>query len=63
MKAWIARDKDGRLGLYRTRPHKEDEYWDDAACSLFCVTHLPEGCNPKWTDEEPIKVEVTITKA
>lgn len=62
MKAWIARDKDGWVGLYRNRPHKNHDGWIDLHCTFFRVKDLPEGCDPKWTDEEPIEVEVTITK-
>ena len=61
MKAWIAKDKNGWVGLYRTRPRKGYDMWIDAG-TICQVVNLPEGCDPKWTDEEPIKVEVTITK-
>lgn len=65
MTAWIARDRDGGLYLYLTKPNKGDEIWciDDLnRMARITDAELPEGINPKWTDYEPIEVGLTIRK-
>lgn len=62
IKAWVARDKDGDIYMYNTlAPEKNGYYW---VCQYgylkLTEDQLPEGCNPKWEDEEPVEVELTI---
>lgn len=67
MEAWIARDKDNSLYLYNHEPFKSDLYgykcWD-SAYDFFKIseTDLPEGINPQWEDDEPVKVNFKIEK-
>ncbi len=63
MKMYIARDMDGDLYLYlNSKPSKKREIWLDDEDELLPISEqdLPEGCNPKWEDDEPIEVELTI---
>lgn len=50
---WIARDKDGLVFIYLTKPLKLENrgYWDGSAF----YTNIPDECYPevKWEDEEP----------
>lgn len=59
-KAWIARDKDGKLCLYRHRPIKQYGIF----CSIDVMREyllLPENMLPECTwDNSPIEVELTI---
>ena len=52
---WIARDKDGDLFLYLTKPHKVKNrgFWTGDAPII-----LLKGCFPeiKWEDKEPRKL-------
>jgi len=68
MRAWVARDKDNSLCLYNHKPYKTSIFgykcWD-SAYDFFEIseTDLPGGINPKWEDEEPIEIDITITRA
>lgn len=67
MKAWIARDKDGGLYLYRRKPRKHAEYerwfskysiWLDWSERLFLARNFfPQV---KWEDKEPTEVKIII---
>lgn len=71
MKAYVAKDKNGKIFIYTYKPAKRDSIW--AACAE-CVCEygyydfpiegkdLPEGVNPQWEDEEAIEVELKIEK-
>ena len=65
MKAWIARDWSGVVYLYPLKPQKEQLRWESVAQAYQFVDDrlLPPDINPQWEDEEPIKVNVNITKA
>ena len=60
MKAWIARDANGNVYLYKRKPRKGIIQWGSE--THFPITELPEGINPQWEDEEPIEVELKIEK-
>ena len=66
MRAWIARDRDKKIFAYNHKPVKIRGAW---VCRwgvyIFPIAEkdLPEGINPQWEDEEPIKVELKIEKA
>lgn len=62
MKAWIARDKNGAIYLYSSKPTKGCEFWRCCSDNYFPITGVPEDTNPQWEDEEPIEVELKIGK-
>lgn len=62
---WIARDKNGDLSLYDKKPIKQRFYWtvnvddcDGNYLGNIDDSLLPDGSNPQWEDEEPIKVKL-----
>ena len=65
MKAWIARDWSGVVYLYPLKPQKEQLRWESVAQAYQFIDDrlLPPDINPQWSDEEPIEVNVNITKA
>ena len=57
---WAARDMDGKLFLYRDKPIKDKFVWYSPGFSLVLASaSFPEI---KWSDDEPIKVSITIKK-
>ena len=57
---WAARDKDGKIYLYRYKPIKDKFVWYSPGFSLALGrTPFPEI---KWSDDEPTKVSITIKK-
>ena len=69
MIAWIARDKNKDLLLYTIRPHKVEHYdgrgwWQTCGLNKCRISDkcLPQGINPQWEDDEPIKVNLKIEK-
>lgn len=64
MKAWIARDKDGRLFMYHhlRKPYKGSSMWLNTCLLELIEQDLPEGINPQWSDDEPIEVELKIER-
>ena len=65
MKAYIARDKDGSIWGFREKPFKNDcdgEWLAVGGSIQLAQKELPEGINPQWEDENPIELELTITK-
>lgn len=62
IKAWITRDRNRNIVLYPFwKPKKYNSVWDNNKIYyVLTKTQLPEGCNPKWEDDEPIEVELTI---
>lgn len=65
MKAWIARDWSGVVYLYPLKPQRGQFRWESVAQAYQFIDDrlLPPGINPQWEDEEPIKVNINITKA
>ena len=68
MKAWVARDKSGEIDLYLDKPVKAESkyfpFWEaDETYMEILESVLPSDINPKWEDEEPIEVEITIRRA
>ena len=56
--AWIARDKEGGLYLYKFQPNKAENYWTGLGIAMPIDRFLfPQV---KWEDEEPTKVELII---
>lgn len=60
MEVFIARDKDGKVYIYKRKPRKGIIHWGSEI--HFPITELPEGVNPQWEDKEPIKVNLKIEK-
>ena len=59
---WLARDKDGRLHVYRgEKPKRFLKTWSN---SSFDVSPLPRQWFPEvqWSDDEPTKVKLVIEK-
>lgn len=58
---WVARDKDGRLCAYATKPFKNKAgYWDGAAFMFTSVINnfsTAEFAPIKWEDDEPTSRE------
>ena len=60
MEAWVARDKDGKIYLYRYKPIKDKFVWYSPGFHLALASaSFPEV---KWSDDEPTKVKITIEK-
>lgn len=60
IEAWAARDKDGKIFLYRIKPIKDKFVWYSPGFSLVLASaSFPEV---KWSDDEPTKVSITIKK-
>lgn len=60
LKAWVAREKDGRLYLYLAPPRKGSGEWlPDINTAYFKIDRdlFPEV---KWEDEEPKEIELSI---
>lgn len=56
---WAARDKNGKLYLFREKPIKDNFVWySPYGFSLAILsTSLPEV---QWSDDEPTRVKITI---
>ena len=52
---WIARDIDGRLYIYASKPKKGLTIWVDTGLSMASFDHLFNFI--KWEDEEPYSIE------
>lgn len=62
LKAWVAREKDGRLYLYLSPPIKRSRQWlqdINTYCLKIDRDLFPEV---KWEDEEPTEVRITIKR-
>ena len=57
---WAARDKDGKIYLYRYKPIKDKFVWYSPGFSL-ALGRTP-FLEVKWSDEEPTRVSITIKK-
>lgn len=62
MKAYVARDEDGLLYVFDSKPIKRVKVWGGNVYILMNDSDLPEGINPQWEDDEPIEVELKIEK-
>ena len=73
MKAWVARDKDGDMYIFwNVKPYKDvvSESWytnewihSDCLDNYSLFGGIAEDLDPQWEDEEPIELNVNITKA
>lgn len=62
MIAYIARDRDGDLYLYKTRPKKDLEHnvWITDDLDFLRLNNKKEFSKIKWEDKHPTKVEIKI---
>lgn len=66
MKIYVARDKDGAVFAYLTKPVKKDYYWgiEDGYITMLQITdkisYLPKDAVPKWEDPEPREIDIAI---
>ena len=59
--AWIARDEDNYLGLYTSKPIKNEYGWQiDSQNADFMILKNTLFPQVKWEDDEPTEVELTI---
>ena len=60
LKAWVARDENGRLYLYLAPPLKSQREWLPNIC--FNLVELSPESFPevKWEDEDPTEVSITV---
>lgn len=64
MIAFIANDSDGEIWLYTEKPEKNTDmgYWFSSGKDYpadFIEDQFPH-LSPKWTDEEPIQIEINV---
>ena len=59
---YVAKDDDGRVYLYDTKPFKDEllGMWSvkDGKFIKIDVDELPKSINPQWDDPEPIEVKL-----
>ena len=64
MTAFIATDSDGEIWLYTEKPEKNEEmgYWFSSGKDYHTdfIEDLFPHLSPKWTDEEPIQIEINV---
>lgn len=65
--AWVTRNMEGVLVVYADKPEKDIEVGDwfcPDADNYFVILdrHLPKGVNPRWDDDEPTPVLITLEK-
>lgn len=61
LKAWVARDGNGMLFLYLSKPRKYQSKWMPTS-HRFTVMDEKSFTKVKWEDEEPTEVIITINK-
>ncbi len=65
MKAYLAKDKKGTVHLFVEKPKKYSTHWSVEKNTLLSTSDyikkdLPKDIKPKWSDTEPIEVEIEI---
>lgn len=59
IRAWIARDRNSRIFLYRNKPKKSINEWIGPSASI-CSMPSDAFPNVKWEDSEPTRVYIRI---
>ena len=62
LKAWVARDEDGMLYLYLSKPIKFEGRWIPT-CLKFIIMDKELYPEVKWEDEEATEVTITLKKS
>ena len=57
VKGFAARDRDGKLYVYREKPIRYNDKWVLGGALFLPIDLLPQV---KWEDEEPTTIELTI---
>lgn len=60
-KAWVARDENGMLYLYLTKPINFEGRWIPTS-NRFTVMNEELFPEVKWDDEEPTEVTITVKR-
>lgn len=61
-KLWLTRDKDNSIWLHlKNKPFKAESKWINEGFAQCVDEEEVNGLNPKWEDEEPIELEITLT--
>lgn len=61
LKAWVARDENGMLYLYLSKPIKYEGRWIPT-CHRFTIMNEELFPEVQWSDEEPTELTMTIKK-
>ena len=58
IKAWVARDENGSLYMYTSKPQKRRDLWNAAG---DCFMKLDDSLFPEvqWSDEEPKEIRLS----
>jgi hypothetical protein len=59
IRAWVARDRSGKIFLYRDKPRKDTNQWLSPSIQL-CGMPSDSFPNVKWEDNEPTRVYIRI---
>ena len=67
-RCWVVRHEDGEAEIFQNKPFKVPAggYWADISDYWSIPVpegFLPFGIEPKWEDEEPTEIEITIKLA
>ena len=61
MKAWVVRNFNRKIYLHFDKPVKGARYWVSfGEPTLIKASGLPNTIRPKWTDTEPIEVNLSV---
>ena len=61
IRAWVARDRSGKIFLYRDKPRKDTNQWLSPSIQL-CGMPSDSFPNVKWEDNEPTRVYIRIAQ-
>lgn len=61
IRAWVARDRSGKIFLYRDKPRKDINQWLSPSTQL-CGMPSDSFPNVKWEDNEPTRVCIRIAQ-
>ena len=64
IEAWLARDEDGMLYLYKDKPLRGSEQWHENPVLITGLIELRRELFPEvqWSDDGPTRVKITIEK-
>lgn len=64
MKAYVVKSAYDSIQIHFQKPTKSDFFgsWESEDYVQITSNDLPKGINPSWEDEEPIEIELKISK-
>lgn len=64
MKAYVVRTASDSIQIHFQKPSKSEFFgsWESEDYIQITSNDLPKGINPSWEDEEPIEIELKISK-